>query len=55
MSKADIEAIDITPNPATGRCFVSIISDKKTIIFGKKLPLEDLRWIKNFLLYELTK
>lgn len=55
MNKAEIEAIDITPNPATGRCFVSIISDKKTFVFGKKLPLEDLRWIKNFLLYELTK
>lgn len=55
MAKMDIEAIVVTENPATGRFYVAIISDEKTIIFGKKLPIEDLRWTKNFLMHELTK
>ena len=55
IDKTDIEAVDVTLNPATGRHYITIISDKKTIIFGKKLPIEDLRWLKNFLLYELSK
>lgn len=53
--KDDIEAIDVTQNPATGRCFVSIISDERTITFGAKLPIEDLRWIKSFLIHEVIK
>lgn len=55
IDKVNIEAIDVTVNPATGRHYIAIISNKKTIIFGKKLPIEDLRWLKNFLLYELSK
>ena len=55
IAKTDIEAIDVAVNPATGRHYVAIISRAKTIIFGKKLPIEDLRWLKNFLLYELSK
>ena len=55
INKSEIEAVDVTLNPATGRHYITIISDKKTIIFGKKLPIEDLRWLKNFLLYELSK
>ncbi len=55
LDKTDIEAVDVTINPATGRHYITIISDRKTIIFGKKLPIEDLRWLKNFLLYELSK
>lgn len=53
--KDDIEAIDVTQNPATGRCFVSIISEERTITFGAKLPIEDLRWIKSFLIHEVIK
>lgn len=55
MNKTDIEAVDVMVNPATGRKYVAIISDEKTIIFGKKLPLEDLRWLKNYLIYEIIK
>lgn len=55
MKKADIEAIDVTVNPATGRYFVAIYSDNKTIIFGKKLPIEELRWVKKFLIHEIIK
>ena len=55
IDKDKIEAIDVAVNPASGRHYVSIISANKTIVFGKKLPIEDLRWLKNFLLYELSK
>ena len=55
IDKDKIEAIDVALNPATGRHYVSIISANKTIVFGKKLPIDDLRWLKNFLLYELSK
>ncbi len=53
MLKKDIEEIEVTQNPATGRFFVSIISDDNTITFGAKLPIEDLKWIKSFLIHEI--
>lgn len=53
--KDDIESIDVTQNPASGRYFVSIISEDRTITFGAKLPIEDLRWIKSFLIHEVIK
>lgn len=55
MQKNDVEAIEVTANPATGRCFLAIISDNKTVIFGKKLPIEELRWVKKFLINEIIK
>lgn len=55
ISKNAIEAIDVTFNPATERYFVAITSDAKTLIFGKKLPIEDLRWVKKFLINEIIK
>lgn len=51
--KDEIEAIDITENPATGRLFLSIYSNSKTIIFGKKLPLQDLQWVRAFLINDV--
>lgn len=53
--KDDIEAIDVSFNPATERYFVAINSDKNTAIFGKKLPIEELRWVKQFLINEIIK
>ncbi len=55
MMKQDIESIEVTENPASGRFFVSVISEDKTITFGSKLPIEDLRWIKKFLIHEVIK
>lgn len=55
VAKGEIEAIDVTCNPVTGRYFVSIIADEKTIAFGTKLPINDLRWVKKFLIHEVTK
>lgn len=55
VAKDEIEEIDVTCNPKTGRYFVSIIAHKKTITFGTKLPIDDLRWVKKFLIHEVTK
>ncbi len=55
VMKPDIEAIEVTENPATGRYFVSIISDNRTITFGAKLPIKTLQWIKRFLIHEVIK
>ena len=55
LRKDKIEAIDVTFNPATERYFVAIASDEKTLVFGKKLPIDDLRWVKKFLINEVIK
>ncbi len=55
MAKNDIEAIEITENPVSGRFYVAIHSGEKTIGFGSKLPIDDLRWIKKFLVHEIIK
>ena len=54
IMKKDIEAIEITENPATGRFFVSIISENNIITFGSKMPIKDLQWIKKFLIHEIV-
>lgn len=55
IMKKDIEAIEVTKNPATGRYFVSIISEDNTITFGAKMAIKDLQWIKQFLIHEIVK
>ena len=54
LKKDDIEEINVTLNPVTGRYCVSVISDDKNIIFGKKLPIDDLRWVKQFLIHQIV-
>ena len=55
MMKKDIEAIEVTENPLTGRYYVSIISDNNTITFGAKMAIKDLQWIKKFLIHEIIR
>ena len=55
IMKKDIKAVVVTVNPATERSFLTITSDDKTIIFGKKLPMSDLKWVKKFLINEIIK
>lgn len=55
MMLDDVESVDISVNPVTGRYFVAIASAEKTIIFGKKLPTNDLKWVKKFLVNEIIK
>ena len=53
--KNKIEEVDIVCNPASGRSYIAIISDDKSIIMGKKMPLPDLRWLKQYIINELIK
>ncbi len=55
MLKNDIEVIEVTENPLTGRYYVSVISDNNTITFGAKMAIKDLQWIKKFLIHEIIK
>ena len=54
LVKDDIESIDVAFTPATERYFVAISSDNKTMVFGKKLPIEDLRWVRLFLINDVV-
>lgn len=53
IAKNDINGIYVTLNPVTQRYFLTITSEEKNIIFGKKLPINDLKWIKNYLISDL--
>lgn len=55
IQKNDIEAIVVTENPATGRYFLSLTSDEKSVIFGKKLPIEDLNWVRKYLINNIIQ
>ncbi len=55
VAKKDIEAVEVALNPASGRYFLSIVADDKTLIFGKKLSTESLKWVRNFLVNEIIK
>lgn len=55
IMKDEIEMVDVAFNPLSERYFVSIVGGGKTLIFGKKLPIEDLRWVKRFLINDIIK
>lgn len=55
LNKDDIKIIDVAFNPSNDRYFLLIIGSNKTLVFGKKLPLEDLVWIKQFLIHHIVK
>ena len=55
IEKDKIQSVDIGHNPTTGRCYLTVISPEKTIIFGKNMPIEDLRWIRSFVIRETVK
>ena len=55
INKAEIEDIEVMQNPASERYYLVISSQNKSLLFGKKLPPEDLIWIKNYLVNDLIK
>ena len=55
VNKLEVEDIEVMQNPATGRFYLAIYSNDKSLIFGKKMPPEDLLWVKDYLIYDLIK
>jgi len=55
LPKEDIESADIGHNPITDRYYLSIISHDNNIVFGKNLPINDLRWIRGCVIREIVK
>lgn len=55
IGKDQIAAVDIGHNPTTERYYLSIISNEQSIIFGKNMPLDDLRWVRGFVIKEIAK
>jgi hypothetical protein len=55
LPKNKIEAVDIGHNPTTERYYLSVISHDKNIVFGKNMPIDDLRWVRGFIIREIVK
>lgn len=55
MDKDDISVVDIGHNPITDRYYISIISHNRNIIFGKNMPIDDLRWIRGCIIREIVR
>ncbi|MBP1532428.1 MAG: hypothetical protein ILA52_02905, partial [Alphaproteobacteria bacterium] len=55
MDKDDISVVDIGHNPITDRYYLSIISHNRSIIFGKNMPIDDLRWIRGCIIREIVR
>lgn len=48
-----IENVELTYNPTVDRYSLAIISDEKVITFGSRLPVNDLMWLKDFVIRKL--
>lgn len=55
MMKKDIKSVEVTTYPATGRSFLTISSEKEDMIFGKKVPIDDLIWVRALVIKEILK
>ena len=53
--KEDIQAVDIAYSPVAERYFLAIIGGDKTLVFGRRLSPETLRWIRDFVVNEIIK
>lgn len=51
----DIKDIQILQDAATDRHYLAIVSRSQIIVFGKKMPLESLQWIKNFVINQIIE
>lgn len=50
-----LKDIEVLQNPLSNRFYLALISQYKVAVFGSKMPLEYLRWIKKFLIREILK
>ena len=50
-----IKDIEIMLSPVNNRYYLALISQYSVAAFGVKMPLENLRWVKKFLIHEILK
>lgn len=50
-----LKDIEIIRNPVNNRYYLALITQYNVAAFGTKMPLEDLRWVKKFLIHEILK
>ncbi len=50
-----LKDIEIMRSPVNNRYYLALISQYNVAAFGTKMPLEDLRWVKKFLIHEILK
>ncbi|MBP5399914.1 MAG: hypothetical protein J6Y53_05855 [Alphaproteobacteria bacterium] len=55
VSIEQLKDIEVLHNPLSSRFYLALISQYKVAVFGSKMPLEYLRWIKKFLIREILK
>lgn len=55
VKKDEIAAVDVGHNPTTERYYLSIIADRQSLIFGKNMPVNDLRWVRGFVIKQIAK
>lgn len=53
--KDEIESVDVGHNPITDRYYLSVISHTQSVVFGKNMPIDDLRWIRGCVIREIVK
>lgn len=55
LPKNQIEAVDVGHNPSTDRYYLSVISHDGSMIFGKNMPVEDLQWVRGYIIREIVR
>ena len=50
-----IKDVTVTYNPATDRYYLAIIGKDRVLAFGKKMPVEDLQWVRDFIISEIVR
>lgn len=50
-----IRDIQVVYNPATDRYYLAVITDDNMLAFGKSMPTEALQWVRDFIIYTMTR
>ncbi|MBR2273557.1 MAG: hypothetical protein IJ864_01820 [Alphaproteobacteria bacterium] len=53
ISVQQIENVELSFNPTSGRYSLAVISDNSVLSFGSRLPVADLLWLKDFVIRKL--
>lgn len=55
LPKDKIEAVDVGHNPITDRYYLSVVSHDRSMVFGKNMPVDDLRWVRGYMIREIVR